>query len=122
MDITKYSVFAQRLRQLRKNAGLKQETVADYMQIHRTTYTKYENDDAAPDQAGLLRLASLFSVTVDYLLGRDDTPQEAALQDDQGVLLLDAQEQRLLIAFRGLTDEQRQSALQDIIRQQKENK
>ena len=121
MDKTRYSLFAQRLRQLRKNAGLKRESVAECMQIHRTTYTKYENDDAAPDQAGLLRLAALFSVTVDYLLGRDDVPHEAVLQDNQPVLQLDAQEQQLLVVFRKLTEEQRQKTLKDMIRQQREH-
>ncbi len=115
MDHKASSPFARRLVELRKEAGLRQEDVAKALQIHRTTYTKYETDVTTPDPAGLLRLAALFGVSVDYLVGRERRPE---LTSAQGVLLdggaqwqLDAQEQALLVLFRNLTEEQREQLL-----------
>ncbi len=112
------SPFARRLIALRKKAGLRQEDVAKMLQVHRTTYTKYETDITTPDPAGLLRLATLFGVTVDYLVGREpvdeDTPHEAFLQDGPRTLQLDAQEQQLLLLFRGLSEEERARLVQQL--------
>lgn len=45
--------------------------------IGRTTYLKYESGENKPSRK-LKELASLFGVTTDYLLGRDDAPAPAA--------------------------------------------
>ena len=68
------SLFGSRLRMLRRQARWTQQVMADRLRIHRTTYTKYETGVVTPDQQGLLQLAEIFGVTVDYLLGREDTP------------------------------------------------
>ncbi|MBQ5841440.1 MAG: helix-turn-helix transcriptional regulator [Clostridia bacterium] len=107
------SPFARRLVKLRKERGMRQEDVAKALQIHRTTYTKYETDVTTPDPAGLLRLAALFGVSVDCLVGRETqpTPAEGVLRDGGAVWQLDSQEQQLLVLFRRLNDEQRETVL-----------
>ena len=62
------SLFSARLRALRKQAGLTQQAVADRLSIHRTAYTKYETSGVMPDPVGLVLLADLFGVSVDYLM------------------------------------------------------
>lgn len=115
MDRTGYSVFARRLRMLRKRAGLRQEAVAARLQIHRTTYTKYETDKTTPDQDGLRRLAELFDVSVDYLIGREDEPadrpEQAVLRTGETQLQLSEQELQLLEIFRRMSEEQREQLL-----------
>ena len=107
------SPFARRLVALRKERGMRQEDVAKALQIHRTTYTKYETDVTTPDPAGLLRLAAVFGVSVDCLVGRETepNPSQGVLQDGGAEWVLDAQEQQLLVLFRRLTDEQREQLL-----------
>lgn len=124
-----YSVFATRLRQLRKQANLKQEDLAQLLMIHRTAYTKYETDRANPDQDGLIKLASTFGVTVDYLLGNDEPNTDAApplLKDDSDYMLLDVREQTLIAAFRQLPEQSRdklvQSCCNEAKKAKKENK
>ena len=58
-----------RLRAARKAKGLRQEDVAKALGVHRTSCTKYENDAAEPCLQDVVKLASLFDVSVNYLLG-----------------------------------------------------
>ena len=120
-----YSSFAFRLRQLRQKAKLRQEDMARLLNIHRTAYTKYETDCAAPDWEGLLKLADIFDVTVDYLLGRDLPKDRAAyfLRDDDDVVIeLNEQEKLLLVAFRRLSSDQREHVVNHCCRQARKNK
>lgn len=97
-----------RLKELRKQAHLTQQAVADRLRVDRTTYTKYENGRVCPDQQGLVALAELFGVSVDYLLGRDDGQTAPAVADaGDAPLVLTPQEKLLVQMFRQLTPEQR---------------
>ena len=62
--------FHEILKELRKNANLKQEDVAQYLNVKQQTYSKYEKGLSEPDYENLIKLAELFKVSVDYLLGR----------------------------------------------------
>jgi len=64
----------QRLRYLRKLKKLTQSEVSEKLGINRSTYAKYETDDNQADYETLKKLADLFEVSVDYLLGRTDNP------------------------------------------------
>ena len=64
--------IAERLRDLRKEQHVTQQSVADYLEIKVRTYQYYEGDDHRPDYETLVRLADYFGVTTDYLLGRTD--------------------------------------------------
>ena len=99
-----------RLKELRKQSGLTQQAVSDQIQVDRTTYTKYENGRVCPDQQGLVSLAELFGVTVDYLLGRKEKPAAPMLTDgnEDAPLLLSPDEKMLIQLFRILTPEERE--------------
>ena len=105
------SIFGERLRMLRKRAGLTQQAVAAKLSIHRTAYTKYETSGVTPDPQGLVLLAELFGVTVDYLVGRESVlPEVAELKE--GCVELTLQEQQLVQMFRQLTYVEQQVLLQ----------
>ncbi|MBQ6848844.1 MAG: helix-turn-helix domain-containing protein [Clostridia bacterium] len=97
--------FGRRIRDLRRERHLTQQAVAERLQIHRTTYTKYETGCVAPDQQGLLRLAEIFDVTVDSLLGRDTT---VLADSDSSLAGLSVEERELVQLFRRLTEEEQQ--------------
>ena len=59
------------LKQLRLNKDMYQKDVAKYLGVDRTTYVKYENGTSEPDIETIKKLASLFDVSVNYLLGED---------------------------------------------------
>ncbi len=60
--------LGERLTALRKAAGLTQRQMADMLCLHRTTYTKYERNNAEPSLEIVCRIATIFSMSVDELL------------------------------------------------------
>lgn len=65
-----------RLKQIRKERGIKQTTLCAAFGIAQSTLSSWENSIYEPDQNTTLKLADYFGVSVDYLLGRD-TPTPA---------------------------------------------
>lgn len=63
------------LKQLRKSKSMTQDAVAKQLNIGRTAYTKIENGVQEIDTDALAKLAELFSVSIDYLLGADSVPK-----------------------------------------------
>lgn len=59
-----------KLRDLREDRDLKQKDIAQYLQIHQTTYSDYELGALNIPVTVLHKLADFYSVSVDYLLGR----------------------------------------------------
>ena len=107
------SLFSARLVALRKKAGLTQQAVADRLNIHRTAYTKYETSGVTPDQKGLMRLAELFGVTVDYLIGHEPATS-AVTEDGETKVALTLQEQQLVNMFRQLGYTEQQLLVQQV--------
>ena len=65
-------MLSKKLKSLRLKNGKTQQQIADMLGITRQGYGKYENDLGEPDNATLAKLADLFGVTTDYLLGREN--------------------------------------------------
>ena len=68
-----------RLKELRASQKLTQKDVAEKVGIARVSYTNYELGKREPDYKTILKLADLYDVTTDYLLGKSDdaTPSQA---------------------------------------------
>ncbi len=65
-------IFENRLVELRKMNKLTQRQVAEHLGISQPSYIRYENGTSEPSLQNLSKLADLFDVTVDYLIGRTD--------------------------------------------------
>ena len=63
-------VFQERLVEQRKLNRLTQREVAKYLSMAQPSYIRYENGTSEPSLETLVKLADLFDVSVDYLLGR----------------------------------------------------
>ena len=68
-----------RIRDLRKDAGMSQDQLAELASLNRVTIAKYESGKVEPGAQALSRIADALDVTVDQLLGRSDMKEE---QDD----------------------------------------
>ncbi|MGL5512286.1 MAG: helix-turn-helix domain-containing protein [Sporomusa sp.] len=66
----KDNVFGQNLRFLRKTKGLKQIELANMLSTSPQNYSAFENG-REPNFDSLIRIADLFNVTIDYLLGHN---------------------------------------------------
>lgn len=65
-------ILADRLKKCRKQKGYTQAQVAIYCDITEKTYQNYELKTRLPKIDVLVRLADLYSVSIDYLVGRND--------------------------------------------------
>lgn len=63
-----------KLKALRDERGWFQKHVADKLNIKSNTLSGYENGTRSPDPEMLVRIAELYNVSVDYLLGREGNP------------------------------------------------
>lgn len=64
------NLFGERLRQLRKEAGFRQDELALNLNFSRSTISYYETGARIPDIQKILIIAEFFNVSVDYILGR----------------------------------------------------
>ncbi len=64
--------FQQRLLELRKQHRFTQCQIAEYLHITQPSYIRYEKGSAEPSIDTLIRLADLFDVSIDYLVGRTE--------------------------------------------------
>ncbi len=65
-------MFGKRLRLLREERGLKQQEIADLLEISTSTIGMYERGHRDPNTDSVRTLAKFFNVTTDYLLGYSD--------------------------------------------------
>ena len=63
-------MYRNRLRDLREDRDLKQAALANYLQIHQTTYSDYELGKLNVPINVLHALADFYDTSIDYLLGR----------------------------------------------------
>lgn len=69
------NTLGKRIAELRKEKGLKQETVAESLAVSPQAVSKWENDLTCPDISVLPLLAEVLGVTVDKLLtGKEPEP------------------------------------------------
>lgn len=76
-------ILGDRLKELRKSRHLTQREVAERLGIGVSTLGMYEVGKREPDLDTLKALARFYNVTVDYLLGNEDTelsPEEQLLR------------------------------------------
>ena len=64
--------FSIRIKELRKENGLTQKQLADKLQTTNSAVCDWERGRTQPDLETLAKIASLFSVSSDYLLGLSD--------------------------------------------------
>ena len=61
--------FGKRLKELRKINALTQSQLAESLGVTKATVSYYEKEERTPSPEMLVRIASVFHVSTDYLLG-----------------------------------------------------
>lgn len=64
--------FAERLKTLRKDKGLKQSELAEALNVTQRKISYWETEQLEPDLVTLIKIANYFEISVDYLLGLCD--------------------------------------------------
>lgn len=65
-------MFGNRIKTLRLSYNLSQVQLAEHLSVSKQTVSNWENGYIQPSIDILIRIASYFSVSTDYLLGLDD--------------------------------------------------
>jgi len=73
-------MFAKRLKELRLNSNMKQSDLANKIDVSPSTIGMYEQGRRSADQETLIKLAEIFNVSVDYLLGRTDKMNDKSIE------------------------------------------
>ena len=65
-------MYFQRIRDLREDCDYSQQKVADYLHLNLNVYWRYESGMREIPVWAVIKLAQLYHVTTDYLLGLTD--------------------------------------------------
>lgn len=90
--------FAEKLKELRSQQKISQEELAKAIGVSRSTIAGYETKSREPDLSTLVKIATYFNVSVDYLI---DSSEDAYLK-----LKLTNEEKKLLQNVSSLTPNQ----------------
>lgn len=66
------TTLADRLKELRKSKNLTQTDLGKILGVGKTTISMYETNNSTPNDEIKLKIAELFDVSLDYLLGKTD--------------------------------------------------
>ena len=70
-----------RLRELREEKGLNMSQAAKALGTKYTTYISYEKGEREPNSEWLIKAATFFNVSIDYLIGFSDIKKPATIGD-----------------------------------------
>lgn len=68
-------MLGQRINELRTSYGWSQVELAKRLGVAKQTVSNWENDNIQPSIEMLVRIAKVFGVATDYLLGLDEIPR-----------------------------------------------
>ncbi len=63
--------FAEKLKAIRKQAGMSQEQLAEKLCVSRQAVTKWETDAGIPDIENIIAISALFDISIDELLSNE---------------------------------------------------
>ena len=99
----KYNESMENLKELRKQRGITQRDLAQYLGVSISTFSGWETGVYEPDHAHLCKIADYFGVTVDELLGRSPQLFDDARVDRPEIMelyeLMTPQQQANLINY-----------------------
>ena len=75
------SRFSERLKALRRDRDLTQQSLADRLGISKSSINMYERGEREPNFSTLEAIADLFNVDMDYLLGKSDILNRSAQEE-----------------------------------------
>lgn len=76
-------MFNKRLRLLRMKNKFTQQNMADMLDVALITYQKYEQAERTPSFDSLIKIADIFNVPTDFLLGRDNYLKSRGVSVDE---------------------------------------
>ena len=112
-------MFPERLKQLRKEKGLTQVTLAEELGVSKGTVAMWETGKRMPGFDMLARLSELFDKRVDYIIGTSEDRRSATLTEEEvaqlGEWAVEEDYEDMLRKY-ALLDEYGKSAVDSVLR------
>lgn len=105
--------FSERLKKLRKDAGLTQVDVANKLGISQPAYASWERGIKKPTQDNLVKIAQILNTSVDYLVGNSDEKKEDELDNVEFLFRMNS---------KGLTEKEKEIFKRELIEFMEERK
>ena len=70
--------FGEKLKSIRKQAGMSQENLAEKLGVSRQAVTKWETDAGIPDIENMMAVSALFDISIDELLSKERETKKQA--------------------------------------------
>lgn len=99
-------MFALRLKELREQKGLSQKAFSMKLGVSQSTVGMWESKKREPNFETAKKIADFFNVSVDYILGRTNEPNQIDLDKE-----LEGVQFALYSETKELTDEEKKSVL-----------
>lgn len=65
-------MYGERIRDLRIEKGMNQESLGSIFNLSRQAISSWENETNEPDITALIKLSEVFGVSVDYIIGANN--------------------------------------------------
>lgn len=104
--------FAERLKELRKQANLTQVELAKRLGIGQSSYADWERSKKKPIQENLVKISQVLGVSIDYLVGNTESKEDE----------LDNIELLFRMNSKGLTNQEKEIFKKELIEFMEERK
>lgn len=65
-------MFGEQLKMIRTQAGMSQKSLAEKLFVSQQSVWKWERNESSPNPETIAKIAGIFNISADYLLGRTD--------------------------------------------------
>ena len=102
-----------KIRELREAKGIQQKSLAIDLGVSQPTVSDWESGRKTPSARSTQKLADYFGVTIDYLLGREDTKKDPTADSSDGAFKMPIHnisddEYSIILAYRQASPADRQ--------------
>ncbi|QOY36603.1 helix-turn-helix domain-containing protein [Anaerobacillus isosaccharinicus] len=80
--------FKSRFKRLRKESKLTQQEVGDKVGVSKVAVSGYENGIRSPETETLKKIATVFNVSIDYLVGYSNSPSHVEDENSDAYYLI----------------------------------
>ena len=88
------AILSERLKELRKEAGLTQEDLAGKLEVNSKTISKWETGEQQPSDDNIYSLMRILNVQREYLTGDEDYRECPFMSDEDAAAAAEAEERR----------------------------
>lgn len=100
-----------RIKQLRVSKGWKQDDLAELLDVQRAVISKYETGSVSLTDETVKRIADIFEVSTDYLLGVSEIPTQLSSMKELEALLADSELRTEFQDYSAWTEEEKRTLL-----------